>query len=76
MASANKTYFAGEYAWNSKAASSDADLSLWFREMEKHPAIIGDTFWSLFGHNEPDCTVSPEKHPSGPSLALFQDIVG
>ena len=60
VGSANKAYFAGEYAWNGASSTPDADLASWFREVEKSPGIIGDTFWSLFGRNAPlHCDVSP-----------------
>ncbi|KAK0731515.1 glycoside hydrolase superfamily [Lasiosphaeris hirsuta] len=55
VTSANKSYFAGEYGWNRAGSTADADLASWLKEIEKSPAVIGDTFWSLFGHNVPDC---------------------
>ena len=64
VASINKTCFAGEYSWmaaagnTSPAQGNDSDLASWFRVIEQTPTVIGDTFWSLFGHNVPNCTVS------------------
>ncbi|KAK1752527.1 glycoside hydrolase family 5 protein [Echria macrotheca] len=55
VGSANKTYFAGEYAWNAATTAGDNNLVSWFREIEKSSVISGDAFWSLFGHDVPDC---------------------
>lgn len=58
----NKTYFAGEYDWvgrgSSDASDGDSSTSLWYRTIEQTPGAIGSAFWSLFGHNVPDCSVS------------------
>ncbi|KAK0618187.1 glycoside hydrolase superfamily [Bombardia bombarda] len=52
----NKPYYAGEYGWlGGTSASSDADLASWYKVLEQSPHVMGDTFWSLFGHNVPDC---------------------
>lgn len=62
VASVNKTYFAGEYDWvgqTSSGASKGDSLASWFQALEQSPVAIGSAFWSLFGHNVPDCTVSP-----------------
>ena len=59
VGSANKTYFAGEYAWN-RPGSGDSGLTAWFKEIERSPVIIGDIFWSLFGHDVPNCDVSSQ----------------
>ncbi|KAK3329055.1 glycoside hydrolase [Apodospora peruviana] len=55
VASVNKPYFAGEYGWLGNAASSDADMVSWYKVLEQSPFVAGDAFWSLFGHNVPDC---------------------
>ena len=55
VAGAGRAYFAGEYDWVSGSVSS---LAEWFAVLEKSPAAAGDAFWSLFGRNVPDCTVS------------------
>lgn len=62
VASANRSYFAGEFDW---VGSSDGgvtpdgdDLTDWFSLIEESPVAGGDAFWSLFGHNVPDCNVS------------------
>jgi mannan endo-1,4-beta-mannosidase len=61
VASVNKTYFAGEYDWvgqTSSGASNGDSLSEWFSIIEQTQGAVGDAFWSLFGHNVPDCNVS------------------
>lgn len=62
VASVNKSYFAGEYDWVGSAddgATPRGDsLPDWFKVIEQSPVAAGDAFWSLFGHNVPDCTVS------------------
>ncbi|KAK3337247.1 glycoside hydrolase superfamily [Cercophora scortea] len=67
VASANKPYFAGEYGWTGTASSADADLVSWFKVLEQSSSVIGDTFWSLFGHNVPDCSAFVE-HSDGFTL--------
>jgi mannan endo-1,4-beta-mannosidase len=61
VASANKSYFAGEYDWIGSADGGITprgdSLDDWFKVIEQSPVAVGDTFWSLFGHNVPDCTV-------------------
>lgn len=52
---ANRTYFAGEYDWVSDGFT---DLAAWFKAIETSEGAIGDAFWSQFGRNVPDCTVS------------------
>ncbi|KAK4191848.1 putative mannan endo-1,4-beta-mannosidase P [Podospora australis] len=64
LSTVDKPYFAGEYGWLGNAASADANLTAWFRELEASPKVIGDTFWSLFGHNVPDCDTFVE-HSDG-----------
>lgn len=61
VASVNKSYFAGEYDWVGSADGGitprgDA-LADWFKVIDQSPVAVGDAFWSLFGHNVPDCTV-------------------
>ena len=51
---ANRTYFAGEYDW----LPGPTDLADWFKAIETSKGAIGDAFWSQFGRNVPDCTVS------------------
>lgn len=62
VASANRSYFAGEFDW---VGSSDGGVTLdgdnltkWFSIIKDSPVAGGDAFWSLFGHNVPDCNVS------------------
>ncbi|KAL7629300.1 hypothetical protein AAE478_000820 [Parahypoxylon ruwenzoriense] len=47
-----KPFFAGEYDW---VGGNTANLQSFFKIMEESPAACGDTFWSMFGHNAPDC---------------------
>ncbi|RKU42830.1 hypothetical protein DL546_006463 [Coniochaeta pulveracea] len=59
VAGVNKTYFAGEYDWvgqTSSGASNGDSLSEWYSVIEQTPGAVGDAFWSLFGHNVPDCS--------------------
>lgn len=62
VASVNKSYFAGEYDWVGSADDGVTprgdSLPNWFNVIEQSPVAVGDAFWSLFGHNVPDCTVS------------------
>ncbi|KAI0404279.1 glycoside hydrolase superfamily [Xylaria palmicola] len=51
---AGKVYFAGEYDW--VGASGGDSLESFFQMIEDSPAVGGDTFWSLFGRNGPDCS--------------------
>ncbi|GAB1310044.1 mannan endo-1,4-beta-mannosidase [Madurella fahalii] len=64
MSIADRPYFAGEYTWLGEGATSDANLTAWFREIETSPSVAGDAFWSLFGHNVPDCSTFVE-HDDG-----------
>ncbi|EPE07182.1 glycoside hydrolase [Ophiostoma piceae UAMH 11346] len=48
--SGGKVFLAGEYSWTSPG------LEAFFSELENHPGVGGDMFWSLFGHNVPDCS--------------------
>ncbi|KAK7714165.1 hypothetical protein SLS64_004264 [Diaporthe eres] len=62
VASVNKSYFAGEYDWVGSADDGVTprgdSLADWFKVIEQNPVAVGDAFWSLFGHNVPDCTAS------------------
>lgn len=62
VASANRSYFAGEFDWvgsSDGGLTPDGDsLTEWFSIIEGSPVAGGDAFWSLFGHNVPDCNVS------------------
>lgn len=48
---AGKVYFTGEYAWNARGNS----MQHLFDILEQTPGVIGDSFWSLFSRNMPDC---------------------
>lgn len=62
VASANRSYFAGEFDWvgsSDGGVTPDGDsLTEWFSIIEDSPIAGGDAFWSLFGHDVPDCNVS------------------
>jgi mannan endo-1,4-beta-mannosidase len=61
VASVNKTYFAGEYDWvgqKSDGTVNGDSLAAWYDVIQKSQGAIGSAFWSLFGHNVPDCSVS------------------
>ncbi|KAK4231816.1 putative mannan endo-1,4-beta-mannosidase P [Podospora fimiseda] len=60
VARVDKPYFAGEYSWLGNTAATDANLTAWLRELESSPTVVGDAFWSLFGHNIPDCNAFVE----------------
>lgn len=64
--STNRVYLAGEIDWtglnggqvpqgDTLASFYDAILA---QQNETSPVIAGSLFWSLFGHNVPDCSVS------------------
>ncbi|KAJ0121610.1 endo-1-4-beta-mannosidase C [Diaporthe amygdali] len=61
VASVNKSYFAGEYDWvgstDGGATPNGDSLADWFKVIEQSSVAAGDAFWSLFGHNVPDCSV-------------------
>ncbi|KAL1860435.1 hypothetical protein Daus18300_009209 [Diaporthe australafricana] len=61
VASVNKSYFAGEYDWvgstDGGVTPNGDSLADWFKVIEQSPVAVGDAFWSLFGHNVPDCSV-------------------
>jgi len=53
---AGKVYLAGEYDW---VGSGGGDkLEDFFDILETSEAVAGDTFWSLFGRNGVNCSVS------------------
>lgn len=52
---AGRPFFCGEYDW---VGGNTANLQSMFKIIEDTPSVAGDTFWSQFGHNAPDCTVS------------------
>ena len=57
---ANRTYLAGEIAWtggNGDSLQSFYDVIL-RQQNESQPVVIGSNFWSLFGHDVPNCAVS------------------
>ncbi|KAI5862155.1 glycoside hydrolase family 5 protein [Durotheca rogersii] len=47
-----KPFFSGEYDW---VGGNTANLQSFFKILEESPVAVGDTFWSMFGHNAPDC---------------------
>jgi mannan endo-1,4-beta-mannosidase len=52
-------YLAGELAWNGNSGDSLAsfyDIIL-SRQNSSSPVVAGGLFWSLFGHDVPDCSV-------------------
>ncbi|KAK6954366.1 hypothetical protein Daesc_004333 [Daldinia eschscholtzii] len=49
---AGRPFFIGEYDW---VGGNTANLQSMFKIIEESPAVAGDTFWSQFGHNAPDC---------------------
>lgn len=59
VGAANKVYIAGEYGW--KGDEDDPTYLNDFlgvienQQNKRKPVITGDLFWSLFGHNVPDC---------------------
>jgi mannan endo-1,4-beta-mannosidase len=61
VSAANKSYFAGEFDWtglNGGTTPTGDDLTTWFQAIEQGgPTSSGDAFWSLFGHDVPDCSV-------------------
>ena len=57
--SADRVYIAGEYDWTGNVESADSLQSFFDviedRQNSSNPVISGDLFWSLFGHDVPDC---------------------
>lgn len=66
---AGKVYFAGEYDWI--GTSGGDSLESFFQILENSPTVGGDTFWSLFGRNGPDCDVSHLSMVNTNRLDLF-----
>lgn len=59
VATANKTYMAGEYDWTGNVDSASSLPSFFGiiedRQKLDNPVAIGTQFWSLFMHNVPNC---------------------
>ncbi|KAI0486556.1 glycoside hydrolase superfamily [Xylaria cf. heliscus] len=51
--SVGKVYYAGEYDW--VGASGGDSLESFFQIIERSATVGGDSFWSLFGRNGPNC---------------------
>ncbi|KAI1499157.1 glycoside hydrolase superfamily [Biscogniauxia marginata] len=51
---AGKAYYAGEYGWTGQSGGDL--LESFFATIEESAVVCGDSFWSLFGHNAPDCS--------------------
>jgi mannan endo-1,4-beta-mannosidase len=60
---ANKVFVAEEYAWNNRGGGEP--LARFLQAVETNPAISGDLFWSLFGHND---SFGYVQHPDGYTL--------
>lgn len=61
VGSAGKVYIAGEYDWTGNIASAPS-LQSFYNVIEEtqnmtEPVIAGDLFWSLFGHDVPNCNI-------------------
>ncbi|KAI0593890.1 glycoside hydrolase superfamily [Biscogniauxia sp. FL1348] len=58
VAGAGKAYYAGEYGWLAGGGGGGGGDSLesFFEMIEASAVVCGDSFWSLFGHNAPDCS--------------------
>lgn len=58
---ANRVYIAGEIDWTGKnggdSLQSFYDVIL-ARQNTSNPVVAGSLFWSLFGRDVPDCSVS------------------
>ncbi|KAN0116921.1 glycoside hydrolase family 5 protein [Hyaloscypha variabilis] len=70
---ANRTYLAGEIAWtggNGDSLQSFYDVIL-RQQNESQPVVVGSNFWSLFGHDVPNCATYVN-HTDGFSL-LYGD---
>jgi len=53
-----RAFFAGEYDWVGQEGQEGDELKEWFGMLEGSDIVAGDTFWSLFGRNAPNCNVS------------------
>jgi mannan endo-1,4-beta-mannosidase len=51
-----RAFFAGEYDWVGQQGQDE--LKEWYGVLEESDVAAGDTFWSLFGRNVPNCDVS------------------
>jgi mannan endo-1,4-beta-mannosidase len=67
--SVGKVYFAGEYDW--VGTSGGNSLESFFQMIETSPTVGGDTFWSLFGRNAPNCDVSHLPADSSDGICPF-----
>ncbi|KAJ2990997.1 hypothetical protein NUW58_g2687 [Xylaria curta] len=63
--SVGKVYYAGEYNW--VGGSGGDSLESFFKILENSPTVGGDSFWSLFGRNGPNCDTFVE-HSDGFTL--------
>jgi hypothetical protein len=56
---ANRTYLAGEIDWRDQSGDSLASFYnvILAKQNSSSPVVAGSLFWSLFGHNVPDCSV-------------------
>lgn len=76
VASVNKSYFAGEFDWTGSTdggvTTNGDSLVDWFDIIEKSPVAAGDAFWSLFGHDVPNCNVSNNSSMMGCSSVRDQ----
>ena len=59
VATAGKTFMAGEYDWTGDVTSASSLPSFFGivedRQRRQNPVAIGTQFWSLFMHNVPNC---------------------
>ena len=70
VGAANKVMIAAEYDWRQAVPGPTLPefLNVILEQSRKpKPVIMGDHFWSLFGHNVPDCTTYVE-HGDGFTL--------
>jgi mannan endo-1,4-beta-mannosidase len=59
----DRVYLAGEIDWTEKSTRTNVTLRQFFdvieaRQSLKEPVVAGTSFWSLFGRDGPDCSVS------------------
>jgi len=57
---ADRVYLAGEIDWRDQSGDSLASFydNILARQNSSNPVVAGSLFWSLFGHDVPDCSVS------------------
>ncbi|TVY47505.1 Mannan endo-1,4-beta-mannosidase [Lachnellula occidentalis] len=57
---ANRVYLAGEIDWRGDSGDSLASFynTILAKQNVSSPVVAGSLFWSLFGHNVPDCSRS------------------